>query len=143
MVGEVQMLDDEFAARRAAEDRVWRAWYAALIAGVWSLIVTGFAARSESLTTPGLMVVSLDAIATLALGWAMQHWKSRFAAGLLTFRAISGGAVALTQGLVLRGVVSIAVFGTLYFLGLRGTMVLQRPWRPMPPVGTVDGEAGV
>ena len=136
------MLDEEFAARRAAEDRVWRAWYAALVAGCLSLILTGLTARSGSGTTPGLIFAAVDAMVTIGLGWAMQRWQSPIAAGLLTFRAVTGGAVALTQGSVVGGLVSIGVFGTLYFLGLRGTLALRRRWQP-PAASPAGAEPGV
>ena len=137
------MLDEEFTARRAAEDRVWRAWYAALVAGCLSLILTGFTASNVSGAGPGLILAALDAVVTLGLGWAMQRWHSPIAAGLLTFRAVTGGAVALTQGSVVRGLVSIGVFGTLYFLGLRGTLALRRPWQPPAAPRPAGGEPGV
>jgi hypothetical protein len=137
------MLDDEFAARRAAEHRVWRAWYAALVASCWSLILVGFTARNLSMAAPGVKLAALDAAITLALGWTMQRWNSPVAAGLLTFRAVAGGVVALADGLVVRSALTIGVFGTLFFLGLRGTLVLRR--RAQAPTDTprTPGEAGV
>ena len=137
------MLDEEFAARRSAEDRVWRAWYAALVAGCLSLILTGFTASNVSGATPGLIFAALDAVVTLGLGWAMQRWHSPIAAGLLTFRAVTGGVVALSQGSVVRGIISIGVFGWLYFLGLRGTLALRRPWQPSAAASSAGGEPGV
>ena len=137
------MLDDEFAIRRAAEHRVWRAWYAALVASCWSFILLGFTARNLSLASPGVEHAAVDASITLVLGWSMQRWNSPIAAGLLTFRAVTGGTVALANGLVVRGLVGIGVFGTLFFLGLLGTLVLRRRVQLSSDVERGNGQAGV
>ena len=120
------MTDEQWRAWADAEDRIFRAAYAAAIAGVGTLILTGMVVAADPAPTPGAALVTLDAAVTLALAWALHHWRSRAAAAILVGRAVFMGVGYWERGYVVYAALSAGLFGLLYLQGLRGTLTLRR-----------------
>ena len=119
------MTEMAWEIRRRAEDRIWRAWYAALISGVGGLLLTFWASRGPA-DDPRHVVISVDAVLTVLLGWLVGRYRSRVAACLLVLRSIGFGTAMLGTGAILAGVVSLAVFLPMYGYGLIAARDLQR-----------------
>jgi hypothetical protein len=117
--------DEQQHVWRNAEDRIWRAWYGALVAACAFLLLTVLVAGDQSVPRHNIWIAVADGLLTIALGWAMQHWKSRIAAGVLLLRTVFALVVWIRTGVWLSAVLSVA-FATLYAYGLVGTIILHR-----------------
>jgi len=91
--------------RRRAEDRIWRAWYAALISGVATLLLTFWASRGPA-DDPNRVVISVDALLTLLLGWLVSRYHSRIAGLLRSALGLTLLALASQNGLAQARVLS-------------------------------------
>ena len=135
------MTDEQWRAWEGAEDRIFRASYAAAIAGVGTLILTGMVMAADPGAQPRVVFVVLDSGVTLALGWTLHRWRSRAASALLVARALLMGISYWEQGHVVYATLSAGLFGLLYFQGLRGTLTLHQlaPLRDAPVPATPPG----
>jgi hypothetical protein len=104
---------------------MFRAWYAALIAGSASVIMTAWSIAALDGAAVGDWIMLADAGLVLLLGWGVSR-KSRVAAALLlSHLLILRGLALLTAGGLLPLAI-VLVFGYLYFDGLRGTLTHHR-----------------
>jgi hypothetical protein len=109
-----------------AEQRIFNAWYASLISGIGTLLLTALASRAGPADDPARIAVSIDGLITIALGWITQRYNSRVAAALLTLRSFGFGSFLLFDGAILAALLTLLVFTPVYYVGFRGTRDLYR-----------------
>lgn len=132
--------DQQWQEWRRAEDRVFNAWYAALIAGAGTTLLGLWTMNTALTADPRRLYVPIDGLITIVLGWLTRRFRSRAAATLLLIRSGFFGATMLRQGYLLAALLTLGVFAVLYFQGLRGTIDLRRlsALRSAPSSGTVQ-----
>jgi hypothetical protein len=121
-----RMFDYEEREHAKADDRVFRAFYAALLAGSVWLLLSLFASHAGPADDPRAWIVPSDALLTLLLAWLMKRHRSEPAAGLLLIRSLVFGIISLRTNSILGGLVSLCVFAPLYLFGFVGVRTLRR-----------------
>lgn len=112
-------------AWRRAQVRIDRAWYAAVLAAVATLILGGLSARAMEAVTPQDYALVADAGLVLLLARGITP-GSQVAAGLLLVHLVITVASFAAAGAYGYASLAALLFGPIYGLGLVGTVTLAR-----------------
>lgn len=118
------MVEPSVAWRRA-QIRIDRAWYAAVLAAIATLILGGLSVRAMEAVTPHDFALVADAALVLLLAWGVAR-GSRVAAGLLLVHLVLTVASFAAAGAYGYAILAALLFGPIYALGLVGTVTFAR-----------------